>query len=96
MEMDKNFPSVKIGEQQKFDYQFIAARAKQYLGDYAEAEKMYKQLLLKYHEDITRQAQIYNILGVLKRDQGLLSEAIDYQTNAETYKLKLIIGGFLT
>lgn len=72
-------PDVYVTEQEKYTYFFVKARAKQDQGYYDEAEKIYQPLLADNVQNQARQRQIYNMLGVLKRDQGRLEQAIDYQ-----------------
>lgn len=67
---------VNITDNKKNQFFFRDARANQDLGNYEIAEKEYYDLLKHFPE---QRRQIYNMLGVLKRDQGHLEDAIEWQ-----------------
>lgn len=67
---------VNITDDKKFQFLFRDARSNQDLGNYELAEKEYYDLLEHFPK---RKRQIYNMLGVLKRDQGHLEDAIEWQ-----------------
>lgn len=72
--------NVNITEERRYHFLFVFARAKLDAGDLPAADIDLQSLLKDYHADTSRRREIYNSLGVLRRLQGELDQAIDYQT----------------